>query len=90
MRTIQEVMDSNVDILDFSVRCKNCLGRMNVEKLSELTALSLDEIAHTRNIGKKSLEEFQTKISEIGLWWKMTDSDWLKWGLSHIEWIKAN
>ena len=90
MRTIREVMDMDVKNLELSVRCNNCMSRMNVQKLSELTALSKDEISKMRNIGKKSIEVIDGRLAEIGLWWQMTDRDWLNWGLLHIEWIKTH
>lgn len=90
MRTIKEVMDLSVSNLDLSVRCTNCMRNMNISNLSELTAKSKEEIAGSRNVGKKSLEEIETKLSEFGLFWQMTDRDWLNWGVSHIEWIKRH
>lgn len=90
MRTIKEVMDLSVSNLDLSVRCTNCMRNMNISNLSELTAKSKEEIAGSRNVGKKSLEEIESKLSEFGLFWQMTDRDWLNWGVSHIEWIKRH
>ncbi len=90
MRTIRQVMDWDVKNLELSVRCNNCMGRMNIKTLCELTALSKENISKMRNIGKKSIEEIEAKLAEIGLWWEMTDRDWATWGLSHIEWIKAH
>lgn len=90
MRTIKEVMDLSVTNLDLSVRCTNCMKNMNISNLSELTAKSKNEIASSRNVGKKSLEEIESKLSEFGLSWQMTDRDWLNWGVSHIDWIKQH
>lgn len=90
MRTIREVMDMSIENLELSVRCKNCMSRLSVKRLCELTALSIEDIAKTRNVGKKSIEEIESKLGEIGLWWKMTDRDWVIWGLAHIDWIKTN
>ena len=90
MRTIRDVMDMDVKNLELSVRCNNCMSRMEIKKLSELTAMSKDEISKMRNIGKKSIEELDARLAEIGLWWQMTDRDWLKWGMAHIEWIKTH
>ena len=53
MRTIKEVMDLSVSNLDLSVRCTNCMRNMNISNLSELTAKSKEEIAGSRNVGKK-------------------------------------
>ena len=90
MRTIREVMDMDVKNLELSVRCNNCMNRMEIKKLCELTAMSKDEISKMRNIGKKSIDELDAHLAEIGLWWQMTDRDWLKWGMEHIEWIKTH
>lgn len=90
MRTIREVMDMSIENLELSVRCRNCMSRLSVKRLCELTALSIDDISKMRNVGKKSVEEIETKLAEIGLWWKMTERDWVTWGLSHLAWIKAN
>ena len=65
MRTIKEVMDLSVMNLDLSVRCTNCMRNMNISNLSELTAKSKNEIASSRNVGKKSLEEIESKLCDI-------------------------
>ncbi len=90
MRTIRDVMNMDVRDLEFSVRCSNCMARMNIKKLSELTAMAKDDISKMRNIGKKSIDEMDRKLAEIGLWWQMTDRDWASWGMRHIEWIKSH
>lgn len=90
MRTIMEVMEMDVNNLEFSVRCRNCMANLGIKKLRELTGRSKDEIAKTRNVGKKSLEEIEGKLAEIGLWWQMTERDWAVWGLGHISWIKSH
>jgi DNA-directed RNA polymerase subunit alpha len=66
------------------------MARMNIKKLSELTAMAKDDISKMRNIGKKSIDEMDDKLAEIGLWWQMTDRDWASWGMKHIEWIKTH
>ena len=83
-------MNMDVRDLEFSVRCSNCMSRMNIKKLSELTAMSKDEISKMRNIGKKSIDEMDNKLAEIGLWWQMSERDWASWGMRHIEWIKTH
>ena len=55
-------MNMDVRDLEFSVRCSNCMARMNIKKLSELTAMSKDEISKMRNIGKKSIDEMDGKL----------------------------
>ena len=90
MRTIRDVMDLDVKNLDLSVRCSNCMSRMNIKKLSELTAISKESMFKIRNMGKKSIEELDRKLAENGLWWEMNEQDWLTWGLSNIQWIKSH
>lgn len=80
----------DVQCFDFSVRCRNCMSKMGIKKLMELTARSGEEIANVRNVGKKSLEEIDHRLSEIGLFWQMTERDWLIWGMAHIDWIKKH
>ena len=73
MRTIREVMDMDVKNLELSVRCNNCMTRMEIKKLCELTALSKDEISNMRNIGKKSIEEQHGKLELLKSDKKSTD-----------------
>ena len=54
MRTIKEVMDSKIDDYEFSVRCINCMKRLNIKTLAELTRYSLNDLIQVRNMGKKS------------------------------------
>lgn len=89
MRTIKEVMNINVADFEFSVRCTNCMKNMGIKTLADLTKHSQEEIAHMKNIGKKSIEEINSKLSDMGLSYKMDDRCWLQWGLQHIELIKA-
>lgn len=88
MKTIREVMNMNVgEFLGLSVRSCNSLRRVNIEKLSELTAMSKEDLF---NNGIKTIDEIDSKLAETGLCWQMTDRDWANWGTSHIEWIKAH
>lgn len=89
MKTIKEVMDINVADFEFSVRCTNCMKKMGIKTLADLTKHSQEEIAKMRNMGRKSLEEIDNKLAELELYYKMDDRAWLQWGLQHIELIKA-
>lgn len=89
MKTIKEVMDISVADFDFSVRCTNCMNRMGIKTLADLTKHSQEEIAKMRNMGRKSLEEINIKLAEMGLTYHMDNKAWLQWGLRHIELIKA-
>ena len=89
MKTIKEVMDINVADFEFSVRCTNCMKKMGIKTLADLTKHSQEEIAKMRNMGRKSLEEIDNKLAELELYYKMDDRAWLQWGLQHIELIKV-
>lgn len=56
-----------VEELDLSVRSYNCLKRAGINTVEELTQKSEEDMMKVRNLGKKSLEEVQRKLSELGL-----------------------
>lgn len=89
MRTIKNVMDIKVADFEFSVRSTNCMKNMGIETLADLTSHSQAEIAKMRNVGKKSIEEINSKLTRMGLTYDMDDKAWLQWGLHHIDLIKA-
>ena len=63
----EKVLEMTVEELDLSVRSFNCLKRAGINTVSELTAKTEDEMMKVRNLGKKSLEEVQEKLDELGL-----------------------
>ena len=52
-----------IDELELSVRAFNCLKRAEIHALSQLLEKTEDELAHTRNLGKKSVEEIKNKLA---------------------------
>ncbi len=88
MKTIRQVMDIKVRDFDFSVRCINCMKKMGIETLSDLTRHSQEEIKKMRSMGKKSLDEIDAKLNFLDLNYSMDDKKWLQWGLRHIPLIK--
>ena len=58
-------MNMDVRDLEFSVRCSNCMARMNIKKLSELTAMSKDNISKMRNIGKNQLTKLMESLPKL-------------------------
>lgn len=56
------------------MRSYNCLKRANVNTVGQLVGMTADEMMKVRNLGKKSLEEIQNKVEELGLVFK-GDSD---------------
>ncbi len=63
----EKVLEMNVEELDLSVRSYNCLKRAGINTVEELTQRTEEDMMKVRNLGKKSLEEVQNKLAELGL-----------------------
>ena len=63
----EKVLEMTVEELDLSVRSFNCLKRANINTVEELVEKTEAEMMKVRNLGKKSLEEVQNKLAELGL-----------------------
>lgn len=61
------LMDRTIEELDLSVRSYNCLKRAAINTVFELTSKSEDDMMKVRNLGRKSLEEVQEKLEQLGL-----------------------
>ena len=57
----------NIEDLDLSVRSYNCLKLAGINTVEELIQRDEDEMMKVRNLGRKSLEEVQQKLSLLGL-----------------------
>ena len=75
---IKTLLNTPVEELELSVRSSNCLKNANIRTIGELTRKTEDDIAKTRNFGKKSLTEIKEKLQEWGLNLGMTDYSHLK------------
>lgn len=75
---IQKLLNTQVEELELSVRSSNCLKNANIRTIGELTKKTEDDIAKTRNFGKKSLAEIKEKLLEWNLTLGMTDYSHLK------------
>ena len=60
-------LEMNIEDLDLSVRSYNCLKRAGINTVEELVHRDEDEMMKVRNLGRKSLEEIQQKLSALGL-----------------------
>ncbi len=78
MKLIRQILATPVEELELSVRASNCLKNANINNLGDLTQKTEDEIAKTRNFGKKSLLEIKEKLSDWDLSLGMTDYASLK------------
>jgi DNA-directed RNA polymerase subunit alpha len=64
--------------LELSVRSSNCLKNASIKTIGELTRKTEDDIAKTRNFGKKSLQEIKDRLKEWNLNLGITDLNVLK------------
>ncbi|WP_129598527.1 DNA-directed RNA polymerase subunit alpha [Anaerophilus nitritogenes] len=63
----EKVMEMTIEELELSVRSYNCLKRAGINTVEELTDKSEEDMMKVRNLGKKSLEEVEQKLQELGL-----------------------
>jgi len=70
---IRKILETPVDELELSVRSSNCLKNANIRTIGELTSRTEEDIAKTRNFGKKSLQEIKEKLKEWNLELGMAD-----------------
>lgn len=75
---LKKLLNTPVEDLELSVRSSNCLKNANIRTIGELTKKTEDDIAKTRNFGKKSLQEIKEKLQEWNCTLGMTDYSHLK------------
>jgi DNA-directed RNA polymerase subunit alpha len=75
---IRQILNTPVEELELTVRSSNCLKNANIKTIGELTRKTEDDIAKTRNFGKKSLQEIKDKLKEWNLSLGITDMNVLK------------
>ncbi len=63
----EKVLEMTIEELDLSVRSYNCLKRAGINTVQELTQKTEEDMMEVRNLGRKSLEEVQEKLGELGL-----------------------
>jgi DNA-directed RNA polymerase subunit alpha len=75
---VHQILNTPVEELELSVRSSNCLKNANIKTIGELIRKTEDDIAKTRNFGKKSLQEIKEKLMEWNLSLGITDINVLK------------
>lgn len=63
-------LSTPIEDLDLTVRSYNCLKREGINTVSELIALSEDQLMNIRNFGSKSVDEVRDKLAGLGLRFK--------------------
>jgi len=61
------LLDRPISDLELSVRARNCLDSANLSTIRELVTMSEQEVMNLKNLGKTSLTEIKTKLTERGL-----------------------
>ena len=60
-------LDRPLSELELSVRARNCLDGADLRTIRDLVSLTEAEVMNLKNLGKTSLTEIKTKLSERGL-----------------------
>ncbi|GLI19064.1 DNA-directed RNA polymerase subunit alpha [Tepidanaerobacter syntrophicus] len=63
----EKILEMPIEELDLSVRSYNCLKRAGINTIYELTQKTAEDMMKVRNLGKKSLEEVEAKLSAFNL-----------------------
>lgn len=61
------ILDMPIEELELSVRSFNCLKRAAINTVEDLIQRTEEDMIKVRNLGKKSLEEVDAKLAELGL-----------------------
>lgn len=61
------MLKMTIEELDLSVRSFNCLKRANINTVEDLVNKTQEEMIKVRNLGRKSLEEVEHKLTMMGL-----------------------
>jgi DNA-directed RNA polymerase subunit alpha len=69
----EKVLEMTIEELDLSVRSYNCLKRAGINTVQELITKTEEDMMKVRNLGRKSLEEVQEKLEELGLGLRMEE-----------------
>lgn len=64
--TIKKVTSLDIANLDLSLRPYTCLKRANINTIGDLLQYSAEELLLLKNFGKRSLEEVQLLLNQIG------------------------
>lgn len=69
----EKALEMTIEELELSVRSFNCLKRVAINTVEELTQKSEEDMMKVRNLGKKSLDEVKAKLEELGLGLRPSD-----------------
>ena len=64
---LEDMLGKPVSVLNLSVRASNCLEAAKIHTLRDLVSKTEAELLRVRSFGKTSLDEVETKLTEINL-----------------------
>ncbi|MCF7912851.1 MAG: DNA-directed RNA polymerase subunit alpha [Candidatus Cloacimonetes bacterium] len=67
LEELEKIFNMNVNELELSVRCSNCLAAAKIDTIGELVSKNENEMLKYRNFGKKSLEEINALLEKYNL-----------------------
>ena len=67
LERLEKILETNVNELELSVRCSNCLSAAKIDSIGELVSKNENEMLKYRNFGKKSLEEITALLEKYDL-----------------------
>ncbi len=63
----KDLLNQSVDIIELSVRASNCLKVAKIKSIGDLVRKTEADLLSYKNFGKKSLEEIEEHLKELGL-----------------------
>jgi DNA-directed RNA polymerase subunit alpha len=66
-KTSPDILNQSVEIIELSIRAANCLKRAKIKMIGDLVKKTREELLAYKNFGKKSLEEIEMKLKELGV-----------------------
>lgn len=70
-----QIMKITVEELDLTLRSFNCLKRAGLNTVGDILEIEREELSKIKNFGKKSFEEVEQKINDLGLQLKTSQDD---------------
>ncbi|WP_055078598.1 DNA-directed RNA polymerase subunit alpha [Lagierella massiliensis] len=65
--SIEGLLSTSIEELDLSLRSFNCLKRSDINTVGDIISKGVEELSKIKNFGRKSFEEVESKIHELGL-----------------------
>ena len=67
MSDLDQILFKKIDTLDLSARSFNCLDKAGIEYVGELLLMDKKDLKAIKNLGKKSLDEIEEKLADLGV-----------------------